>query len=106
MSYRETRTSHSDVAYFPTDGERIEEYAEKIKQIISQQRHNFIEHQKWWEHRGTKPCRICNTLDMLEYIAETLQEIDITDKKAKWQFMLERTTQDSIIHLRRTQLKH
>jgi len=106
LSYRDTRVSHSDDGYIPSDGERIESYAERVSLIVSQQRHNFIEHQKWWEHRGTKPCRICNTLDMLEYINGALSEINIVDKKAKWTYKWERTTQDPILHLIRTQLKH
>ncbi len=106
MTYRDTRVSHSDEGYFPSDGERIESYVERVLSICSQQRHNFIEHQKWWEHRGTKPCRICNLTDMLEYIAGALSEVNTVDKKAKWVYAWERTTQNPILHLKRIPLKH
>ncbi len=106
MAYRDPDVSSGDIAYHPSDGERIESYAERILQVCSQTRHNFIEHHKWWEHRGTKPCRICGLMDMCEYLTEALSEVNIVDKKAKWVYEWERTTQNPILHLHRTITKH
>jgi len=96
MSYREQSVSHSDIGYHPSNGEHMQSYADRLKSIQSQTRHNFTDHFKWWEHRGNKPCRICNTLDMLDYCIDTLVSIQQADKKASWKFEID-TNFDTII---------
>ncbi len=89
MSYREQSVSHSDIGYHPSNEEYLLHYADRLKQVQSQTRHNFQDHFKWWEHRGTKPCRICNTLDMLDYLIDTMQSVPQVDHKAVWRFKLD-----------------
>ncbi len=98
MSYREQSVSHSDIGYHPSNEEYLSGYASRLKQIQSQTRHNFTDHFKWWEHRGNKPCRICNTLDMLDYLIETLDEIPHADNKAVWRYKLDLNLDTISVH--------
>ncbi len=90
MTYRDTAISHSDIGYFPSDGEPIQSYADRVKQILSQHRHDFLDHQKWWEHRGTKPCRICNYADLCDYLADALVSVQTADKRGTWKYKIDR----------------
>ncbi len=98
MSYREQSVSHSDIGYHPSNGESIQGYADRLKSVQSQTRHNFTDHFKWWEHRGNKPCRICNTLDMLDYLIESLADVQQQDKKANWKYVIDPTFDTITLH--------
>ncbi len=89
MSYREQAISHSDIGYHPSNDESLLSYGDRLKSIQSQTRHNFQDHFKWWEHRGQKPCRICNTLDMLDYLIDSLIAVPQADKKGIWRYKLD-----------------
>ncbi len=106
MAYRDPSVSNGDIGYHPSDGELIDGYAERVLAICAQFRHDFLDHYKWWEHRGTKPCRICGYADMLEYLAEALQEVSNADPKASWSYKWEKTTQSPILKLHRRLLKY
>lgn len=86
MSYREQSVSHGDIGYHPSDQEYLQGYADRLKQIQAQLRHNFTDHFKWWEHRQNKACRICSNLDMLDYCIDSLVEFAQIDKKGIWKY--------------------
>lgn len=95
MTLRDTSFSNGNIGYKPSDGEPLQGYGDRLKLIISQTRHDFQDHLKWWEHRGVKQCRICSTLDMLDWCIDTFSTIQTADKKAIWRFRLD-TKFDSI----------
>ncbi len=89
MSYREQSVSHGDIGYHPSQDELLDSYGNRLKAIMSQMRHDFVDHFKWWEHRGVKPCRICSLMDMLDYTIDSMLNVPNADKKAFWKFRLD-----------------
>jgi len=98
MSYRDPEISNSDIGYHPSQDETLQGYADRLQTIQSQTRHLFQDHFKWWEHRGTKPCRICNNLDMLDYCIDSLVSVTNADKKGIWKFKIDRNFNTIVLY--------
>ncbi len=105
MSYRDSRISHSDLGYFPSNDETLTGYADRLKHIVSQMRQTVMpEHEKWWTHRRPNPCFICNMIDMLEYCIDSLVEVQQSDNKGNWRYKVDSNLDH--IGLHRTVRKH
>lgn len=101
MAYRETRISHSEILLMPSNGESLQGYADRLKEMIQQHRHTvMIIHEKWWTHRSPSPCYICTQVDALEIVIDTLVQIQKLDKKALWQYKIDPNNRD-VINLHR-----
>lgn len=88
MSYRK-----EDWGYQPSDGEHVAAYAERLKGIAQQTRHDYTQnHLKWYTHYSSGPCFICNLMDMVDYCIEMLEMVDLADKKGKWSIVREKGT--------------
>lgn len=86
IEWRDNAISNGNIGYYPSDGEPLLSYGDRLKSIMSQTRHDFSDHLKWWEHRGPKTCRICSNLDMLDYCIDTYISVPQQDKKGIWKF--------------------
>lgn len=90
------RLSASDLGYLPSDGEYLQAYGDRIKDIISQMRGSIQDHERWWEHRSAKPCRICNLLDMCDYLSSLMQDLPREDKKGIYRIRRPKDSHDAL----------
>ncbi len=80
MSYRK-----EDWGYAPSDKELVKSYAERMKSIAQQIRHDYTQnHLKWYTHYSSGPCFICNLMDLLDFCIEIVEMVPLTDKKGSW----------------------
>lgn len=74
-----------DLALFPSNGETLKGYQERLASAIEQHRYSYApQHEKWFTHYSPSPCWICNVLDMLQHICDILGDIWKEDKKGQW----------------------
>jgi len=80
MSYRK-----EDWGYTPSDKELVKSYAERMKSISQQIRHDYTQnHLKWYTHYSSGPCFICNLMDLLDFTIEIAEMVPTTDTKGSW----------------------
>ncbi len=94
VNYRENRT---DLGYLPSEGETLAGYVARLKAIHQQNRHAYSPpHEKWYTHYGSKPCWICNFMDISDYIIAILEDIGNLDKKNHWKCIRPSKSYDSL----------
>ncbi len=90
MSYRK-----EDWGYAPSDKELVKSYAERMKSIAQQIRHDYTQnHLKWYTHYSSGPCFICNLMDLLDFCIEIVELIPTIDKKGIWHIEKQKGTTD------------
>ncbi len=74
-----------NLGFLPSDGERLQSYVQRLKDLYEQIRHSYAPvHEKWYTHYSAGACWICDVLDVLDYIIGTMEDIAHYDKKHKW----------------------
>ncbi len=85
----DSRIRKSNLGYLPSDGETLKGYAKRlhdVKDMIRYGGDNKLHQEKFWCHINPRSsyCWVCDTLDMVDYVVEILDDIVSSDKKNKW----------------------
>ncbi len=61
--------------YLPSEGERLEGYAERLRSTLSDFEEWSSKHSAWFTHYGPGPCWICDLLLVMRYTCDVLNDI-------------------------------
>ncbi len=80
----------TNTGYFPSQGERLEGFTERVRVILGEEWEYLQSHTKWYVHRGTGPCPICNIYNCSVYITNIMIDINSELKRKKLKLVCER----------------
>ncbi len=71
------------IGFFPSEGESLLGYSQRIMQIIQEKEGHLLSHFNWHTHRGTGPCPICEIIVMARFTSTLMVDIStmLTKKK-------------------------
>ncbi len=71
------------IGFFPSEGEQLSGYAERIRRIVQEKESHLLKHFDWHIHRGTGPCPICEITVMARFTTSLMVDISEMLKKKK-----------------------
>ncbi len=72
------------IGFYPSEGETLIGYAERIRQIVQEKEGHLLRHFDWHTHRGTGPCPICEITVMARFTTSLMVDISLMlEKKGK-----------------------
>ncbi len=72
-----------NAGYLPSDGENLVGYTERLRHILAEEWGYLESHVKWYVHRGTGPCPICNIYNISSLITDMMVDAAVTLKSKK-----------------------
>ncbi len=76
--------SNHSIAHYPSQGERLASYTERLNQTLSQLEEWSSTHVSWWTHRSSGSCWICDSLLMSRILCDIMKDICVEMKNVKF----------------------
>ncbi len=71
------------IGFLPSEGETLEGYCFRIREIAKQLEGYSSNHIKWYTHYGAGACWICDSMNILRYTCDVMNDIsnELASKK-------------------------
>ncbi len=71
----------TSIGYLPSQGETLEGYCLRIREIAKQLEEYSLGHIKWYTHYGAGACWICDSMNVLRYTVDVMNDVSNEVKK-------------------------
>ncbi len=79
---------YHSVASFPSEGERLSSYIDRVNQYLAQLEEWSGAHVSWWTHRSAGSCWICDVILQARILCDIMKDIS-SELKLKQKFIAE-----------------